>query len=214
MTYANYPSHGIIRNWMIPGRILTVKCSFDGCNKVALTAGLCAGHNRQRWAGEKMRPLQLQYHGLSEYDRFFKRVIVGTPKQCWPWTGSQMGEWHGQWRNEAGLHELTHRAAWRLMKGEIPKGLFVLHRCDNAVCVNPAHLFLGTQSDNLKDMWAKGRARPKSSLGEKHGMSKLTTEKVLAIRSSSESAKILAQKFGVATTTIYDVLKRKIWKHL
>lgn len=181
---------------------------------MAGSAGLCAGHNRQRWAGEVIRPLQVQYHGLSEYARFLKRVVKGKPKDCWKWTGSRVGSWHGQWRNGAGLNELTHRAAWRLMKGEIPEGLFVLHRCDNPVCVNPAHLFLGTQSDNLKDMWAKGRARPKSNLGEKHGMSKLTTEQVLTIRASRESAKVLARQFHVAPTTIYDVLKRKIWKHV
>ena len=190
-------------------------CAFDGCNKLAATAGYCVGHYRQHHVGEQLRPLQLQYHGLSEYERFFMRVEKKNPNECWNWSGSRTNsKWHGQWRNSAGNIELAHRAAWRLMRCDIPREMFVLHRCDNPICVNPSHLFLGTQSENLKDMWAKGRGRPMPSHGEKHGMSKLTAKSVLEIRESNLSAKEIASKFGVGTTTIYDIRKRKIWKHI
>lgn len=159
--------------------------------------------------------MQIQYHGLTEEQRFFKRVNVGAPDECWEWTGSRnQKQWHGQWRNKSGQIELTHRAAWRMFKCEIPPGMFVLHKCDNPICVNPSHLWLGTQSENCKDMWSKGRARPKSSIGEKHGMSKVNESIVREIRSSSLSGVELARQFGITTTTVCDIRKRRSWKHI
>lgn len=158
---------------------------------------------------------QLQFHGLSEYERFLKRVQVGAPSECWEWTASRNQKgWHGQWRAGDGRIELTHRAAWRLMRGEIPAGLCVLHRCDNPPCCNPAHLFLGTRSDNARDMWSKGRARPKSNLGAGHGNAKLTADLVRDIRSSKESGVALSQRLGITTTTVCDIRKRRTWKHI
>jgi hypothetical protein len=192
-----------------------MSCSFDGCSKKAIAKGLCAGHYRQQREGETLRPLQVQHHGLSEYQRFLKHVNVKGPRECWEWTASRMREgWHGQFVSAAGRPELAHRAAWRLMKGEIPGGMFVLHQCDNPACCNPSHLFLGTQSDNLRDMWGKGRAKPGTSLGEKHGMSKLTAEIVNEIRASTESGVSLAKKYGLSKTTISEVRLRQTWKHI
>lgn len=193
-----------------------MECSFNGCGKPAHSRGYCGGHYRQWRQKETLRPLQVQHHGLTEYDRFFKRVKVGKVRDCWNWQGSRIGGglWHGQWRNGNGEHELAHRAAWRLMRGEIPAGLCVLHKCDNASCCNPTHLFIGTQSDNLHDMWHKKRGRPKSNSGEAHGMSKLTDDIVREIRASPARGVDLARRFGVAPTTITDIRKRRIWKHL
>ena len=190
-------------------------CSFDGCEKQAACKGLCSSHYQQQRQGKPLKPLQVQHHGLSEIVRFMRRVEKSTPDACWNWIGSRIGHtWHGQWRNSSGQHELTHRAAWRMLVGEIPKDAFVLHRCDNPVCVNPAHLFLGTQSDNAFDMWAKKRARPKSSIGENHGMSKITKEMVAEIRSSNESGVALAKKFGISATSVCDIRKRRTWNHI
>lgn len=191
-----------------------MECSFEGCTKKA-RGKYCPAHYQQMYKGKEMKPLQVQYHGLTEETRFFKRVIVGSTTECWPWTGSVIkAGWHGQWRNASGQVELTHRAAWRLFKSPIPEGAFVLHRCDNPICVNPSHLFLGSQSDNMRDMWAKGRARPKVLLGEKHGMSKVTESMVREIRSSSLSGVELSRKFGITPTTVCDIRKRRTWDHL
>lgn len=190
-------------------------CSFNGCVNEVRRAGLCGSHYNQKIKGKELKPLQLQYHGLTEEDRFLKRVIVKGKDECWEWTGSRnQDNWHGQWRNKDGEIELTHRASFRLFKCDIPGGLFVLHKCDNPICVNPNHLFLGTQSDNIKDMWAKGRANPKPSLGSKHGISKLSENEVLQIRGSTESGKSLSEKYGVTQTTISDIRHRRIWKHI
>ena len=197
-----------------------MSCSVTGCQKAAICKGFCSAHYQQQRQGKELKPLQQQFHGLSEFDRFMKWVGK-QPNGCWKWLGSyknrndrQETNWHGQWRNSSGNIELTHRAAWRMMVGDIPRSAFVLHRCDNPLCVNPEHLFLGTQRDNTKDMWDKGRARPGVSKGVAHGGSKLTEEQVLEIRESKESGPAIAGRLQMSTTTIYDIRNRKIWKHL
>ncbi len=82
---------------------------------------------------------------------------------CWLWVGAYHKTGYGLISSDADERKrrkniLTHRAVWTVVNGDIPDGLFVLHRCDNPPCVNPSHLFLGTQRDNIADMHAKGRA--------------------------------------------------------
>lgn len=189
-------------------------CSFEGCTKNA-RGSLCPAHYQQKRHGKELKPLQVQYHGLTEETRLLKRIATTSPNECWPWTGAVIKKgWHGEWRNAAGEVELVHRAAWRLFKSQIPDGMCICHRCDNPICCNPSHLFLGTKSENLLDMWAKGRAKPQRVFGEKHGMSKLTAELVLEIRSSKESGVELARRLKLTPTTICDVRKRRSWKHI
>lgn len=192
-------------------------CSFAGCVAKAHSKGLCGAHYQQQRQGKVLKPLQQQFHGLSEIDRFMKWVGV-QPNGCWKWLGStafvDRTHHYGQWRNAAGKQELTHRAAWRLFKGEFPAKACVLHRCDVPECVNPDHLFLGTQADNVSDMWDKGRARPGLSRGSKHGMSVLTEEIVKEIRESSENGPTIAKRLGVSTSTIYDIRNGKLWRHV
>ncbi len=89
--------------------------------------------------------------------RFWPKV--GKPNRtsgCWNWTGATINTGYGSICHD-GKHCLAHRASWQIHKGEIPGKLLVLHRCDNRLCVNPAHLFLGTKKDNAIDMVKKGR---------------------------------------------------------
>lgn len=77
---------------------------------------------------------------------------------CWEWTGNLNGNGYGQVRY-GGRMRPTHRLAWELAHGPIPPGLWVLHTCDNRVCMRPEHLWLGTGADNMADMVRKGRNR-------------------------------------------------------
>ena len=89
--------------------------------------------------------------------RFWARVRK--TDSCWLWTGARSDHGYGVLRPQAAPQVRVHRLSWAMHRGPIPEGLHVLHRCDVRSCVNPDHLFLGSQADNMADMWAKQRGR-------------------------------------------------------
>jgi len=95
----------------------------------------------------------------SDIDRFWEKVEVKGDDECWPWKASQVGTTgYGQFRlNEQ--KPRAHRIAWFIANGTIPEGLKICHSCDNTLCCNPAHLWAGTQKENIRDMISKGRGR-------------------------------------------------------
>jgi HNH endonuclease len=135
--------------------------------------------------------------------RFWDKVKQGPG--CWEWMKGALISGRGYFRFR-GAPRLANRIAWILTRGEIPEGMCVLHRCDNPKCVNPDHLFLGTQADNLADMRAKGRYRNPTS--------KLTASDVLNIRILDIPQINLAKLYGVTKTTISRIKLRRIWKHV
>lgn len=112
--------------------------------------------------------------------------------------------------NKDGSPVPTHRVAWELVNGPIPGGLHVLHRCDNRKCQNPAHLFLGTNSDNIADKVAKGRA-PK---GADNAASKLTAEQIGRILADPRLHREIALEFGIHRAQVSIIKRGKTWKHL
>ena len=133
---------------------------------------------------------------------------------CWEWEAGKFQGGYGSIKI-AGRQHQAHRVAYQLYVGEIPEGMCVCHRCDNPSCVNPAHLFLGTKSDNMRDCENKGRRAHPS--GEKHGRSKLTEEQVIEIRARrSEGARNidLAKEFGVSRPTISHIVCYSEWKSI
>lgn len=113
----------------------------------------------------------------------------------------------------------AHRVSWELHNGPIPIGLFVCHHCDNRLCVNPAHLFLGTNADNMRDMVRKNRQdRVKRPRGERCRTARLTAEQVVAIRSEFSKGGVilrtLGEKYGVSLNAIHAIVTRKSWKHV
>lgn len=143
--------------------------------------------------------------------RFWERVDKRGPDDCWPWMGFRTSTGYGR---TSLLHRTyqAHRVSWALAFGPVPDGLHVLHRCDNPPCVNPAHLFVGTHEDNMRDREKKGRCvHPR---GEQHGCAKLTAANVIEIRASSESQTALAARFGVTQAAINYVILRRSWAHI
>ena len=106
----------------------------------------------------------------------------------------------------------AHRVSWQLFRSEIPAGLHVLHHCDNRRCVNPAHLFLGTHHDNMRDKVAKGRQS--TGRGNQQPRAKLTPEKVRAICRYNRPQRHIAAEYGVSQRLVTLVKQRKIWAHV
>lgn len=145
-------------------------------------------------------------------DRIWSWAVL--TDDCWNWTGGKDPDGYGIFRVN-GKSRRAHRVAWGQIYGKIPRGLRVLHHCDNPSCINPEHLFLGTDQDNVLDAFSKGRRfGPK---GEKHGRSKLTDSQVLKIKrrlSSGELHKAIARDFGVRRQTISLIAEGKTWRHI
>lgn len=149
-------------------------------------------------------------------ERFYSRVNkTNNPDECWEWTRGKTGDGYGliSLRRK---HILTHRMAWELSSGAIPNGLHVLHSCDNPSCCNPKHLFLGTNTDNIHDRNAKGRAN--RAKGEKSGSHKLTEYQVLEIRNRYAAGGIyqyeLAKEYGVKQPAISLIISGINWSWL
>lgn len=118
---------------------------------------------------------------MNEQERFWAKVDKAG--ECWIWTGWQRGKGYGGFETESGTKVSAHRYSYEMAFGPVPAGLHVCHRCDNPPCVRPEHLFAGSNGDNMKDMYRKGRriARPTErpayvqtifhlrSLGRTHG---------------------------------------------
>ena len=109
--------------------------------------------------------------------RFWPKVDKAGPDDCWEWNASRQGTGAYGRIGVNGKVELAHRISYELMHGPIPDGLFVMHRCDNPPCVNPAHLSLGTRRDNMEDSMDKNRRR--LSLCKK-GLHEFTPENTIA----------------------------------
>lgn len=149
---------------------------------------------------------------LPLYERFWMKVhIEPDASSCWEWTAFRNSKGYGVCQLPGGKgFELAHRTSWRLANGDLPDGVHVLHACDNPSCVRPSHLFLGTHTQNMRDMAVKGR------MNGSHGI-KLAPSDVLAIRRAvrdGATQAALAAQYGVAPTTINNLVKRRTWKHL
>jgi hypothetical protein len=139
----------------------------------------------------------------------YKMVRVDEETGCHLWTGTVNHGGYGRIGINYKDH-LAHRLSFELQIGPIEHGLSVCHHCDTPRCINPKHLFLGKQVDNLADMVKKGR----HMRGEGHYKSRLDQQKVRHIRSKTEPVDVLAAKYGVTKGAIFAVLNNKTWRHV
>lgn len=160
---------------------------------------------KKTWIGRN------QTHDLSPEERFWEKVAIGKEDKCWLWIGN--GDRYGRFRYN-GQDWKAHRYSYLLHYGDIPKGYYVCHTCDNGLCVNPKHLFAGTQSDNMKDMYKKKR---RVYNGKNYPNRKLSEKDVIHMIKdflSGEKRKDLAIKYNISLATIHDILGGRTWKYL
>jgi hypothetical protein len=179
---------------------------------------------------KKLKPFQIRFWLKVNKDG---QIPKHAPElgRCWEWMGAKNlppSLPYGRiMRN--GIVVQAHRISWELTFGAIPFNLCICHKCDNPSCVNPDHLFCGTMADNISDRDKKGRTAmgansgpvkhpEKMARGEQVGNSKLTSSQVLTMRDLYQPNKFgtrkLAKVFGVASATVYSVVKRRTWAHV
>ncbi len=145
-------------------------------------------------------------------ERFWEKVDIRGPDECWEWLGYKDHAGYGEMRVDGKRQRSTH-VLWYLRHGEYPpKGRLACHKCDNPSCLNPKHLYLGSQQSNVRDKVQRGR----QAKGEQAGPA-MTEAQVHAIRAGlerGETQKSIAHWLRVTTRTIGNISRRKTWKHL
>ncbi len=191
----------------------TLVCSVDGCTRRHNARGLCTTHGeRLRRTGTLADPVR-----LTASDRLLLYTPDGGPTECWEWTGPRTSAGYGQLRANK-QHMYAHRFAWeQANQRTIPKGMQVMHSCDNPPCVNPAHLSVGSAWSNALDKVAKGRQHRGASVAA----AKLTPAIVKTIRAdfrrwrvgraTMSNAAELAARYSVSPATVMHVVKRDTW---
>lgn len=147
--------------------------------------------------------------------RPFMNYVSPEPNSgCWLWIGGLNSSGYGKIRHK-GKMQRAHRISYELHYGSIPPGMQVCHRCDVRSCVNPDHLFMGSDLDNAKDREAKGRGnQPK---GRSNAWAKLTEQQVIEIRAkkaNGQTARSIAREYGIAHSSVLNIYHGKKWKHV
>jgi hypothetical protein len=143
--------------------------------------------------------------------RFWSKVEVARPDDCWAWTASRNPDGYGRFALNGRMRQ-AHRVAWFLHYGE-PGQAIVRHRCHNRACVNPTHLEIGTQAENIADMVSAGR----QAKGCGHGQAKLNDSKAREVKAwlhHGYSQRSIARAYGVSVSAINQINTGKTWKHL
>lgn len=150
--------------------------------------------------------------GLSLKDRFYSKFKINEDNGCWEWMATKFPNGYGCFKlNRKSVG--AHRVSYEIHNGKINKNMVICHHCDNPSCVNPEHLFVGTQKENLLDRKLKGR----SVEGNKNGRCKLSDKDILAIKrllAEKIDQRDIAKSYGVAQTTISAINLNKSWSHI
>lgn len=142
------------------------------------------------------------------------KFVIDPDSGCWNWVAATNERGYGvvsRGGRAGGLHK-AHRASWIVHRGEIPAGMWVLHRCDNPRCINPEHLYLGDHRRNVADMVERGRNVLPDNRGEKASWAKLNAAQARDIKTRRLCASQFATLYGVSRSAIYEIWNGKNWQ--
>ena len=143
-------------------------------------------------------------------DRFWSKVQIGGPDDCWPWLAGCFDKSYGAFSVTSDILVQAHRFACEITDGALPDDVVVRHSCDNPPCCNPSHLLRGTELDNINDRQQRGR----QARGETSGNSKLTAEQVLLIRADTRDQRAIAADYGVSKSLVGAIKRGEVWAEL
>lgn len=180
----------------------------------------CRGHTGFRPGGNNRISEATAKEKLERLKNSFVKHVI-RQEGCWDWKGSKDKGGYGVMsvRRQLGS-DRAHRASWIIHKGKIPKGMCVCHFCDNPICTNPDHLWLGNHKENNDDKIRKCREaklKPPHKIGSENGTSKLNEEQVKEIKKLIENgstSRYIGFMYGVSKTTILRIRNNKNWKHV
>jgi hypothetical protein len=192
-------------------------CGIKDCDRPVIAMGMCVKHwRRTRKYGSPFATIRHAMQGLPVEVRFKKMHRKDGLQGCWLWTGAVdkdgYGVFHGVY--DGVDYGRAHRYSWAFhSQSHIPSGMYVCHSCDTPGCVNPAHLWLGTVTDNHADMDEKGRRRV-AFRGEQAPHTKLTEVQVTQILIDPRPYAAIAQDYDIAPTTVTSIKNRVSWNHV
>ncbi len=167
-------------------------CKMENCGKPLHCKGFCKSHYQQQWSTGSPEIKRPNPHGTPE-ERFWRKVVNAGPDECWTWVGQKDKDKYGMLRVGSTIMR-AHRFSYILHRGEIPDGLLALHTCNNTLCVNPNHLYLGTHDDNMEDRKESGHY----ATGENHPMAKLSNEQAEQVRMATGTYEEIGGRFGIS----------------
>ena len=182
-------------------------CQIDECRRNAVGWGMCNKHYA-RWSrhGDPMFTERRYENGALIGDRLTYNV---TTIGCWEYSGSIGRSGYGRVSAE-GVYTQAHRVAYEEWVGPIPEGLFICHHCDNPPCINPAHLYAGTQQDNVDDMVRRSR----NIKGTTVNSNKLSEQQVLKIHEDTRPLRTIATEYGMGISQVSRIRTGKAWAWL
>lgn len=150
-------------------------------------------------------------------EKFWNKVDIKSDVECWEWLGSKYRNGYGRFNIGNNKVVTASRVSYYLTYDDFDLNNKNIHKCDNPSCVNPNHLFMGTQKDNMKDMVLKGRGGVPGIKGSQIGTSKLTEDEVYQIKkrlANKESKKLIAEDYNVSLTMVCYIADNKWWRHI
>lgn len=183
-------------------------CRVGGCEGTHYAYGYCRRHYRH-----------VQRHGTPCPPSIRERLSQGSERHgsCLLWTGSRYPNGYGRIGYQ-GRDRMAHRLAYELHHGPIPDGLYVCHHCDTPNCIEPSHLFVGTQADNLDDMRRKGRWAARDRRGESNARAKTTETEVRIVKrlrqNTDLTCPVIADCVGLPLGIVEAISAGRTWKHV